>query len=546
MARDALSGINALRTPQSRPIPGRTDMAKNEAGGFVFRQTPLDLLRDFCILGTTGGTFYLSEDKLTLDNANAVFDQVNGNGAGVIEVITEISTAIPARAPKNRGCMFALAAVSALGDLEGRQLVKAALPKMARTTDDLAQYFGYRKQLHDGQGGRAYHSALTAWLLGVNANDVAFRACKGRQRKTPNGEDFALRDALRIAHPVGVSREQKVLLAWLAGTMDDRLAADVLPAVDSFMTARAVSTPAEAIRVISERRIPWEFLPSEVLSDAGVWEALCETTGLTAVVRNLARMTSIGTIRPLAPALKVIRRRLTDQEALAKARIHPLTLYLALRVYAAGFSQPNPKAPPRTWTPVSEVMDILEEAYELSFGHVAPSGRRILIAVDSSGSMSSGQVTMNGSNLGRAYDVANAMALTLLRIEKGNAHVIDVDTAVHSSRLTARTRLAETMQWRSSGGGTNMALPMEYALSERLDVDGFVIFSDMETWHGNSHPLQSLTAYRRARNPAARAVAATMAPNSWTIFSNNDPGVLNIAGVDGALSMAVTGFIRGA
>jgi 60 kDa SS-A/Ro ribonucleoprotein len=544
-SRDALAGINALKTPQSQPIPGRTDMVKNEAGGYVFERDPMQKLEDFIILGTTGGSFHVGEDKLTLDNANMVFDQVNGNGVNVLRKAADISTATPPRAPSNRGALFAVAAVSALGDLEGRQLVKVILPQVARTTEHLATFFGYRKQLRGSQGGRAYHSALQAWLIGADLNDAAFRACKYRQRKTPSGEDMSIRDVIRIAHPRGMTTEQQVLLSWLAGTTTDENASLHFPAVMSWCKAREVKTPAEAIRVIEQLRVPWEFLPSEVLSDPGVWDALCETTGLTAVLRNLARMTRNGALRPMSPALSTITSRLTDPSALAKARIHPLNVYLTMRVYASGSSQPDHRKPAQTWQPVSGVLDVLEEAYELSFGYVQPSGRKLLITVDSSGSMDQWSVSMNGSDLGRAYDVANAMALTLLRIEKGNAHVIDVDTVVHPSRLTARTRLAETASWRPSGGGTDMSLPMDYALREKLDVDGFVIISDNETWYGNAHPLQTLTAYRKARNPDARVAVATMAPNRWSVLDPQDPGVLSVAGMDAKLPMAVTGFIRG-
>lgn len=542
--RDPLSEVSTLVTPQSQPIPGRNDMKQNEAGGYVFEKDPMQRLEDFLILGTTGGTYYAGQDKLTLSNANLVFDQVNGHGVDVISKLAAISTSSPPRAPSNRGCMFALAAVSTLGDLAGRQAVKSVLPGTARTTDHLSQFFGYHKQLKTGKSGRSFRSAMAAWFTEADAQDKAFTACKARQRKTPAGEAFDLRDALRLGHPSGLSPDQEMLFKWLAGKATDSQAAEQLRAVSSWQRAQAVKTPTQAINLIDELRIPWEFLPSEVLSSPGVWEALAETSGLTAVLRNLARMTRIGTLRPLSPALATVTRRLTDPGAIAKARVHPLSIYLALRVYASGYSQPNSKASVQTWDPVSGVLDVLEEAYELSFGYIQPSGKKVLIAVDSSGSMDFGQVTMNGSNLGRSYDVANAMALTLLRIERSNAHVIDVDMAARASRLTARSRLAEPMSWRPSGGGTDMSQPFKYALDEKLRVDGVVVFTDNQSWHGDSHSLQRLAEYRRAYGQHVRCAVATMAPNGWSILDPKDPGVLSVVGVDASLPQAVTGFIR--
>ena len=50
--------------------------------------------------------------------------------------------------------------------------------------------------------GRALRAALGSWFLVADVNQVAWKACKARQRATPAKEAFALRDALRIAHRV--------------------------------------------------------------------------------------------------------------------------------------------------------------------------------------------------------------------------------------------------------------------------------------------------------------------------------------------------------
>jgi 60 kDa SS-A/Ro ribonucleoprotein len=551
-SRDPLTNINTLQTPQTQPVPGRTDLVKNNAGGYVFKKSDWTQLEDFLILGTTGGTHYLDEDKLTLDNVNVVFDLAKTRGAEVVERVIELSASIPVRVPSNKGCLFALAAVSAMGDAEGVQAVKRALPQVARTTDHLSTFFGYRKQLKGkvtARGtapvtSRAYRSTLASWFLEADPEDVAFRACKARQRKTPAGEAFDLTDAVRLAHPKAVTTSQKFLLEWLAGKISDDEAAKSLTSVAKFVNAKAVLTDNEAIYAVNTLRVPWEFLPSERLASPAVWEALTETVGITALIRNLARMTRIGTLAPFASANATVIRRLTDVDQLTKGRVHPMTVYLALRVYASGFSQPNPKAPPQSWTPVGSILDASEEAYELSFGHVEPSGRKMLIAVDSSGSMGYSQVSHSGSDLGQAYHVANAAALTLQRIEGDNAVVIDVDTAVHSSRITKRTRLAEVQRGNPSGGGTNMALPFDHALMVKANVDGFVIITDNETWAGRSHPFQSLAAYRNVINQNARAVVVTMVPNGYGILDQNDPGVMQMAGMDASLPLAVTGFMR--
>lgn len=551
MARDPLAHVSTISTPQTQPIPGRTDQVRNAAGGYVFDKDLWTRLEDFILLGTTGGTYYVGEDKLTGDNAEIVLAAVAADGPRVVELLTEISTARPPRAPKNRPALFALAAAFAKGDPATRQAVKAALPQVARTTDHLAQFVGYYKKLGGkatagGTGpvtGRALRGALGSWFLVGDVDQVAWRACKAMQRKTPSGEAFSLRDALRIAHPKADTAARRALLGWIAGSVSDDDARDTVPAVDAFLTAKTVTTPAEAIRVVTGRRVPWEFLPDAMLTEPSVWEALVDTIGLTALIRNLARMTQLGTLTPIGAATRRAAARLTDAEAVRSARVHPMDLFLALRVYASGRAQPNPKAPARSWTPVPAIVDALEEGYEVSFGHIEPTGRRLLVAVDSSGSMTY-PVFSGGSVLGRAYEVGNAMAVILNRIEGANCHVIDVDTSVHTSKVTARTNLREIGTWRQSGGGTDLSLPFRWALGRQLKVDGVIVFTDSETWAGRQHPTQALAAYRAAVNPAVRVVVASMCATGYTITDPRDEGVLNVAGLDASLPQVVNGFIR--
>ncbi len=154
------------------------------------------------------------------------------------------------------------------------------------------------------------------------------------------------------------------------------------------------------------------------------------------------------------------------------------------------------------------------------------------------------QVVSGGSPLGTAYEVANAMAVMLARIEGPEAHVIDVDTAVHQSRVTPRTSLHEVAKWQGSGGGTDMSLPFSWALDRRLEVDGVVVLTDNETWARRQHPVQALEAYRRSVNPRVRVVVVSMTATGMMIADPADEGVLNVAGLDSSLPRLITGFVR--
>src|SRR5262249_24976383 len=264
----------------------------------------------------------------------------------------------------------------ATGNPATRQAVKAAFAQVVRTTDHLATFFGYWKNLSGkptAHGtapviGRAMRAAFASWFNAEDVHDVAFPALKARQRATPAGEPLALRDVIRIAHVTGRSDAHRTLIGWLAGQVSDAEARSTLRDVDDFLTAQAVTSPAEAVAVIRDRRVPWEFLPSAVLADATVWAELTGTVGLTALIRNLARMTRLGALGPdFSPVVQRVVGRLTSQDALGKARLHPMDLYLALKVYGSGVSRPSGRGPAQTWQPVPAISDALEVAYDLSF-----------------------------------------------------------------------------------------------------------------------------------------------------------------------------------
>jgi 60 kDa SS-A/Ro ribonucleoprotein len=551
--RDPLAAVTLATTPQTKPIPGTTQV-RNAAGGYVFTKDLWNQVEDFLILGTTGGTYYTDATTLTEANVDILFEAIAADGPRVVALVTEIAIAQPARAPKPRPYLFALAACGAKGDPATRQAVKAAFSQVVRTTDHLAAFFGYWKNLAGKPSpggtapviGRAMRTAFESWFNRDDVHDVALPALKARQRTTPAGEAMALRDVIRIAHVSGRTDAHRRLIGWLAGQVSDADARMALPDVDDFLTAQAVTVPAEAIAVIRERRVPWEFLPSAVMKDAAVWAELAGTVGMTALIRNLARMTRLGTLTSHSDATSRVVARLTSQQALAKARIHPMDVYLALKAYESGLSQPDVRKAAQTWEPVAAISDALEVAYELSFAAAEPTGRKYIVAVDSSGSMSSrwAEVVTAGSRLGTAYEVANTLAVMLARLEGHNVHVIDVDTRVRRSRVTPRTNLRELAGWKASGGGTDLSLPFSWAAQQRVTVDGFVVLTDNETWAGDRHPVQALDAYRRSFNPAARVIVVGMTATGYSIGDPGDPGVLNVAGLDSAMPKLIAGFLR--
>ena len=544
----ALSRHTAWSVPQNQPIPGReAEMVQNDAGGYVFRKDVWTRLADFLVLGCEGGTYYADEQRHTFRNIAAVAEAIQADGVRAVQVATEYSTARPARAPKNYPALYVVGVALVTGDVETRRAAAEAVPVVARTVDHLSHLFGYAK----GVGGvgatgsvksTVAHRAWVDWYRSADPDQIAYKILKAPQRKTGDGEPFRPGDLLRMAHPSPQSKNESALFALAVGKRAPIDVTGYFANAKAYYEAQRADTPAKAVKVIRAYHVPWEFLPTAVLAAPEVWRALIPHLGMTALIRNLARMTSLGVFKPLDDSVVDVCNRLRDPDQLRRARIHPFDVMLARAVYAGGRAQPNPKAPIRTWTPNQYIVSALDRAFELAGKSAERHSGKLVVALDKSGSMGY-PVHHGGSVLGSAYHVSAASALSLLRTWDADSHALDFDSVCYPSALRSSMSLGEVLRLPHAGGATDLSAPIAWALRHKVRADAFVLFTDDETWAGKVHPTRTLAEYRRRINPHARVVVATVCANGHSIGDPADPGVLNIAGFDSNLPALVAGYV---
>lgn len=113
------------------------------------------------------------------------------------------------------------------------------------------------------------------------------------------------RDLLRLGHVRPSTEDHNRLFGWVTGK---QVGDDVVHAlVDAFMAAQDPTTPkSRLVQLITDHRLPWETLPSDRLTDPTIWAALLPHMPLTAMIRNLGRMTAIDLLRPLSLASAMV------------------------------------------------------------------------------------------------------------------------------------------------------------------------------------------------------------------------------------------------
>jgi 60 kDa SS-A/Ro ribonucleoprotein len=519
-------------TPQSRPIPG-SNQVPNSAGGFAWAVDDWMRLERFLILGAEGGTYYIKERTLTLENAEAVRRCVLADGPRAVDTIVAISAS--GRAPKNDPTLFALAMAASIGDLETRRAALTALPRVARTGTHLFHFAEFLKGFRGR--GRSVRRAIENWYETKSIDELALQVTKYRQR-----DGWTHADLLRIAHPKTPDVARNRLYRYLVDGWDASYGVEGLAETAPRLIAgldrleRGVTEP-EAATLIQELRLPRELVPTALLKSAEVWRALLDDMPITAMVRNLATMTRVGLLTTGSEATELVLARLADEQRLCRSRVHPIQLLTAHLTYARGRGVRGKE----TWEPVARIVDALDAAFYLSFGNVEPAGKRLMLALDVSGSMGAGVVAGVPGLTPRLASAA--MALVTAAVEPRHEFVAFSHELVPVT-ISPRQRLDDVIARTSAipFGRTDCSLPMRHALERRKQVDAFVIYTDSETWWGDVHPAQALRAYRERMEIAARLIVVAMTSNGFSIADPDDTGMLDVVGFDTATPEVIRGF----
>lgn len=531
-------------TPQSEPLDER--QVENNAGGFVYQIDDWDRLDRFLILGSDSNTYYQTAQKLTRENAKCVQRCFEINAARTVARIVEISDA--GRAPRNDPAVFALALGAVSEAMETRQIALAALPKVCRTATHLFQFVGAVRGLGKGWG-RALKRAVAQWYEEKTTDKVAYQAIKYRSR-----EGYTHKRLLQTAHPNGAKDadpSRTALYRWICDKDHD---ADKLPVLVRAHLGAMESKGKSLTKIVAEHSLPWEAIPTEAKKDPDIWKALLPSMGLTAMIRNLGVMTACEALKPMSDEVQFVAGSLRDDGKIKKSRVHPFAILQALAVYRSGQGVRGSLS----WLPDQHIIGALDDAFYLAFANAEPTGKRILIALDVSGSMSA---ALMGSPLSAAEGSA-AMALVTMRTEPRH-HVVGFSAAgigawstgglsiygrdgITPLPVTPKQRLDDVMREirGMNFGSTDCALPMLYAMERGLDFDAFVIFTDNETWHGQVHPMEALKKYRKKTGINAKLIVVGMTSTGFSIADPNDDGALDIVGFDAGCPPVIADFIR--
>lgn len=562
---DIVTRPGLVATPQSEQADPK--QVQNSAGGFTFQVDEWDRLTRFLVLGTSGGSYYASQRKLTTDNVAALRPLILKDPKRFVATVVEVSEA--GRAPKNDQALFALALAAGAPDVATRQMALAALPQVARIGTHLFMFMGFLEN-HRGWG-RSARRAVARWYNEKDPGKLAYQIVKYQER-----DGVSHSDAIRLSHPDPATPDHRRIFDFVLdrhraervdsvhpkwGTARKAVVGDTFEddapmsaILRDFKALRSSPTDDQVIQIAAAGRLPWEAFPSEYRSDR-FWKALIAGDALPigALIRQLPTLTSKGLFNDLSLLGHVVGK-LSNEEEIRKARIHPYNVLVALYTYRGGRSLRGTS----TWTPVGRIIDALDKAFYLAFGNVTPANKRTMLALDVSGSM--GAPIAGGPLSCREGSVA--MALVTAAVEP--AYAICGFTSTRSAwaspggrsrfgggieplSITPRQRLDDAVNAvsRLPFGDTDCSLPMLYALDQGAEIETFVVYTDNETWAGSVHPHEALETYRHKTGIPARLIVVGMTATDFTIASPDDAGMLDVVGFDSAAPEIISSFSRG-
>lgn len=408
--------------------------------------------RRFIILGCEGGTFSTQERPLAIENAAAIGRILASKEEGValVDLIIQISKS--GAAAKQGPALFAFAMCAKLGDVETRRAAYASLAKVCRIPTHLFSFVGMVESMSETTGwGRAQRRAISAFYNNKPPAVLAQHVTKYKNR-----EGWTHRDVLRLAHVKPVSQATATvlhyavkgaeggnaeLLAQKASDDEEALAAlAYLSAVEMIKelgacipspapvpapggtgvdaetettSAASVSAAsvAAAVMLIKDHGLVREHVPSNLLNAIPVWEALLEKMPATALLRNLGKLSKLGLLAEGSPRAATVAARLSNPDILQRAKVHPFSILLAKATYDTGHGLKGSLE----WPVNPAISAALDSGFSAAFGAVKPSGKRILQAVDVSGSMAWSPVM--GSDVISARVGAAALAYIAQNIE---------------------------------------------------------------------------------------------------------------------------------
>lgn len=579
----------------------RQPIFKNAAGGVAYQSSDAQKLRRFLLLGTESSTMYASASDIS-DSALVFLRQfITSDPMTVLSVIGEMAD----RLPHKREALWAMAMVSgtkfvpvdslkSFNDLKieaygyvdigvgNHQAVMtqlySVLGRLVGTFGDLLEFLLY-KRIANGKRlvvSSGLKNFVSGFFNSMGVDDIHYQLNKyGNKAVRINGNEYAINvaDVLNLTHYKHPLEPQRLVLSYWYNyysvgkdSESTQRALDLLATrtetqriFESTATLRLVNQFVNTIDTqegyeyvapmllngIEQYGWTWEVIaPNYLVPEKSawarqIWSALIGNDQsqfkmpMNAMLRMISRLESYGYLGDNDDSQGLtnqIVQALNNRDRIVKSRINPFRPFVTWGYYR------------KTTGAGTLLLKSLEQAITAAYRNVKPHNKKVLYAIDGSGSMNCDQVTGTGMD---ASQVAIALAAIFKGVESNLAanYAVVFDGRV---RKVIEPTLAD-IDMDMPGGETNCASPIQWAEANHKGIgafDAFVIITDSQSWYGNSYNVQdALDHYREKYNPNAKLVVLQLTGDNGGLFRQDCSYCLELVGFDASAIDVINTFI---
>jgi len=385
-------------------------------------------------------TSFFNEKKFYGDNSNEIIELARTVCSNKPRFIANLS--LYARKVFNmRSISHVLVAILA-NDIKGKKYVRDLINKVVLRADDLTEIVAYYISMYGKPIPNSIKKGVADKLN--DFTEYEFAKYKGK------GKSVSMKDLIMLSHPKAKDDEQNNLFKKV---LDGKL----------------------------ETPYTWEVELSTKGNTKEVWEKLIdsEKVGYMALLRNLRNILNANPNN-----IEKVYETISNKERVVKSKQLPFRFMTAYKMLSQEpFSRKG--------------LEAIEKALDHSVANIKPIKGRTVIAVDTSGSMG---WNISNNSIVTCSDIALTLGAIANQICE-DAVIMTFDNHLNVVNLsTSNSVLSNVNSIHVNGGGTNMSLPFEKMIEDKIFADRVIVLSDNEVNYGTKTIQVLANNYRKEVN----------------------------------------------
>lgn len=499
----------------------------------VYSITPLEQFKRFLVLGTENGTYYVNNIDLTKQTINCITSILDSeNRELLLTIILEFEELNKCKKKDNllftlaHCCMYKTQEPSFL---DFRRKAYSIALKICKIPTNLFLFINFCKVIHKSNSGwnNLHKKHISSWYLNKTPEELVYLVTKYNNRN-----NYTHRDVLRLCHPKTDNQELNNIFKYLVNKLTDYTVIDY---INDYEKLKSTKEPETAIKLIEKRNFVREHVPTQLLNNKKIWKALLPKMPLMAMLRNLNKMTNLNLFEEPSVLQHVITV-ISNKDIRKKAKIHPMHLLITLKMYSSGNSRQL------NWIPNQKIVDCLDTAFYDMFTEVTPTGKRIILCLDVSGSMTYSGCF--GTDAIMPIEVETALSMIYLATEK-NVDIMGFSKNFIPLDISPRRRLDDNLKSINNlpFSSTDISKPFTWALEQKKEYDAFIVITDNETNCNRINPIDAFKKYKNLMQlPETKLIVLATSVSDFSIGPTNKY-ILNVCGFDENVCTIMNDFI---